>query len=115
MPGYDGYHFGHMDVYCPWDVLNQCYKLCKNADAKMEPHWENSSSNAIIQDMIEDATETATLQNVFNEFMSDSISIRDTFIKKELKENLPTGKAITKSSKGRNSSACFYHGMLLVY
>ncbi len=55
---YDGYHFGHMDVYCPWDVLNQCYKLCKNADAKMEPHWENSSSNAIIQDMIENATET---------------------------------------------------------
>ncbi len=58
MPGYDGYHFAHIDVYCPWDVLNQCYKLCKNADARMEPHWENSSSNAIIQDMIEDATET---------------------------------------------------------
>ena len=55
---YDGYYFGHVDVYCPWDVLNQCYRLCTNADAKMDSHWENSSSNAIIQDMIEDATET---------------------------------------------------------
>lgn len=55
---YDGYHFGHVDVYCPWDVLNQCYRLCANADAKMDSHWENSSSNAIIQDMIEDVTET---------------------------------------------------------
>ena len=21
---YDGYHFGNMDVYCPWDVFNYC-------------------------------------------------------------------------------------------
>ena len=27
-------------------------------------------------------------------------------------ENLPTGKAITKSSKRQNSSVCFYHGFL---
>lgn len=195
---YDGYHFGQVDVYCPWDVLNQCYRLCANADAKMDSHWENSSSNAIIQNMIEDTTETTKseiealisgecvekllvpeltytdlgsqdveirqtylwsvlfatgyltdaketggryhrlvipnkevlgiyqnkirswfkvkvisnsekwlefcaavrdgdaerFQNIFNEFMSDSISIRDTFVKKNLKEN-------------------FYHGMLL--
>lgn len=24
---YDGYHFGEIDVYCPWDVINQCDKL----------------------------------------------------------------------------------------
>ena len=24
---YDGYHFGAVDVYCPWDVINQCDKL----------------------------------------------------------------------------------------
>lgn len=53
---YDGYHFGRVDVYCPWDVLNQCYRLTVAGDAKMQPHWENSSSNAIVQNMIEDAT-----------------------------------------------------------
>ncbi len=195
---YDGYHFGGVDVYCPWDVINQCDKLRVAKNAKMEPHWENSSSNAIIQDILKDSTETTKaeiealisgecvekalipeltytdldskdvsvrqtylwsvlfatgyltergdgngelhklaipnkevlgifekkisswfrarvtsdtarwqrfckavkkgdakeVQNIFNEFMADSISIRDTFVKKELKEN-------------------FYHGMLL--
>lgn len=55
---YDGYQFGTASVYCPWDVINQCDKLRVKPDAGMEPHWENSSSNAIIQDIIEDATQT---------------------------------------------------------
>lgn len=41
----------------PWDVINQCDKLKTAGDAKMEPYWVNSSSNAIIQDLIEEATE----------------------------------------------------------
>ncbi len=55
---YDGYRFGQTDVYCPWDILNQCDKFLESRSAPMEPHWENSSSNAIIQDMIEHATNT---------------------------------------------------------
>ena len=55
---YDGYHFGGVDVYCPWDVINQCDKLRLKKDARMESHWENSSSNSIVQSIIEDATET---------------------------------------------------------
>ena len=55
---YDGYHFGNIDVYCPWDVLNQCGKLRSRPDAGMESHWENSSSNAIVQAILEDAAET---------------------------------------------------------
>lgn len=55
---YDGYHFGSADVYCPWDVINQCDKLRVEKDARMEPYWENSSSNSIVQDILEDATET---------------------------------------------------------
>lgn len=195
---YNGYRFGSVEVYCPWDVINQCDKLRVKKDAPMEPHWENSSSNTIIQDFIENSTEATKseiealisgasiqkplipeltytdldsrdaeirqtylwsvlyaagyltdadepngkihkltipnkeirgiyeekirswfklkviggteqwkqfctavkngdaekVQTLFNEFLSDSISIRDTYIKKEMKEN-------------------FYHGMLL--
>ena len=54
---YDSYRFGDMDVYCPWDVIVQCNKLRISRDAPMEPHWENSSSNALIKDILEDATE----------------------------------------------------------
>lgn len=214
---YDGYRFGQTDVYCPWDVMNQCDKFLEAKDAPMEPHWENSSSNEIVQDILETATETTKsqiealisgeavekvlipeltytdlgsknknirqtylwsvlfatgyltdagkpengihklvipnkevlgiyekrilscfevkitsdttrwekfcealkagnavdVQNLLNEFMAVSISIRDTFTRKEMKENLPTGKATTKSSERQNSSACFYHGMIL--
>ncbi len=54
---YDGYHFGDVDVYCPWDVINQCDLLRVSKDASMRPHWENSSSNAIVRDILEEATE----------------------------------------------------------
>lgn len=195
---YDGYHFGNVNVYCPWDIINQCDKLRAAKYAPMEYYWANSSSNSIIQDMIEDSTEATraeiellisgeyvekqiipeltytdldnsdvdvrqtylwsvmfaagyltdaedphselhkliipnkeilgiyenkigswfkrkvinntvswqkfckavkngdakTMETIFNEFMADSISIRDTCVKKEMKEN-------------------FYHGMLL--
>lgn len=49
----------------------------------------------------------------FNAYLKKTISVRDTSVRKDKKENLPTGKAITKGSKGQNPSACFYHGILL--
>lgn len=55
---YDGYRFGQVDIYCPWDVINQCDKFLETKDAPMEAHWENSSSNAIVQDILVNATET---------------------------------------------------------
>lgn len=54
---YDGYHFGDVDIYCPWDVINQCDKFCENKNSKMEFHWANSSNNAIIQDILDNAVE----------------------------------------------------------
>ena len=33
---YDGYHFGNVDVYCPWDVLNYCDSLLDDKDAQPE-------------------------------------------------------------------------------
>lgn len=50
---YDGYRFGNTEMYCPWDVLNQCDKLRCSITAPMEAHWENSSSNVIVQDILE--------------------------------------------------------------
>lgn len=59
---YDGYHFGEVGIYCPWDVINQCDKFLESKDAPMEGHWENSSSNAIVQDLLETASETTKSQ-----------------------------------------------------
>ena len=55
---YNGYLFGNTSIYCPWDVINQCDKFLHNPNAPMEGHWENSSSNMIVQDILATATET---------------------------------------------------------
>ncbi|MDE7186593.1 MAG: ATP-binding protein [Lachnospiraceae bacterium] len=59
---YDGYRFGNISIYCPWDVLNYLRKLRRNKEARPEAFWENSSSNAIIQDILLDASETTKEQ-----------------------------------------------------
>lgn len=59
---YNGYHFGGTNIYCPWDVLNQCDKLRVSKDAPMEAYWENSSSNAIVKDIIVNSTATTRNQ-----------------------------------------------------
>ena len=58
---YGGYHFGDVEVYCPWDVINQCDKFLESKDASVEAHWENSS-NAIVKDIMATATETTKHQ-----------------------------------------------------
>ena len=59
---YDGYHFGNVEIYCPWDVLNYCDKLRVSKEAKPEAFWMNSSSNSIIQNILSEATETTKNQ-----------------------------------------------------
>lgn len=54
-----------------------------------------------------------TTEKLFTDYLQKTISIRDTSVRKEKKENLPGGKATTKGSKGQNPSVCFYHGILL--
>ncbi len=50
---YDGYRFGNVEVYCPWDVINFCDDLCD--DPYMEPrdYWSNTSGNGIVRHFIE--------------------------------------------------------------
>lgn len=50
---YDGYHFGDIDVYCPWDVMNYIFELQKNSNAKPCGYWKNTSDNAIIRSFID--------------------------------------------------------------
>ena len=50
---YDGYHFGELDVYCPWDVMNYLRDLQKNPKTKPASYWKNTSDNAIIRSFID--------------------------------------------------------------
>ena len=50
---YDGYNFGDLDVYCPWDVMNYLRDLQNDKDAKPISYWKNTSDNAIIRSFID--------------------------------------------------------------
>lgn len=53
---YDGYRFGDVDVYCPWDVLNHVAALMENPKAKPRGYWLNTSSNDVIYKLFENET-----------------------------------------------------------
>lgn len=50
---YDGYRFGNVGVYCPWDVINYCFDA--RADACTEPrnYWANTSGNNMVRHFID--------------------------------------------------------------
>ena len=54
---YDGYRFGKVDVYCPWDVISHCDNLRADPDARPEDYWANTSGNAIVRRFIDLANE----------------------------------------------------------
>lgn len=49
---YDGYRFGNVDVYCPWDVISYCDDLLDNPEAEPKNYWSNTSSNDVVRHFI---------------------------------------------------------------
>ena len=56
---YDGYLFGDLGIYCPWDVINYCGDLRDASVTEPQNYWVNTSSNSIIRKFIERADGTA--------------------------------------------------------
>lgn len=49
---YDGYLFGSVNVYCPWDVINYCDELLANPQTRPKNYWANTSGNAMVRRFI---------------------------------------------------------------
>ena len=58
---YDGYHFGGIDVYCPWDVINFCSDHLEDAKLSPKNYWANTSGNSVIRHFIESVNEPQML------------------------------------------------------
>lgn len=52
---YDGYRFGKVDVYCPWDVINYCSDHIDDLKLLPQNYWLNTSSNEVIHRFIDSA------------------------------------------------------------
>lgn len=55
---YDGYRFGEIDIYCPWDVVSYCHALRMRSSESPQSYWVNTSSNSIIRRFIDKAKTT---------------------------------------------------------
>ena len=55
---YDGYRFGCVDVYCPWDVINHVDRLCSEPNAEPQAYWINTSGNDLVKRFVDKADKT---------------------------------------------------------
>ena len=55
---YDGYHFGNVDVYCPWDVINHVDRIKDDPGARPETYWINTSGNDLVKRFVDKASKT---------------------------------------------------------
>ncbi|WP_026511989.1 AAA family ATPase [Butyrivibrio sp. LC3010] len=70
---YDGYKFGNMSVYCPWDVINYIQTLRTDKNALPELYWANTSSNDLLLNLISGADDQ-TKHDIESLLSGDSIS-----------------------------------------
>ncbi len=54
---YDGYHFGHEDIYCPWDVINYCSDIQHDPGLSPQNYWIDTSGNDVIKRFVAQATD----------------------------------------------------------
>lgn len=77
---YDGYRFGSIPVYCPWDVIKYAQALKRNKKAIPENYWTNTSGNDMIRRFIIKADQTT--RNEIEQLIAGK------HIRKEIKQEL---------------------------
>lgn len=55
---YNGYRFGNVDVYCPWDVINHIDRIKDDPNARPEAYWINTSGNDLVKRFVDKANRT---------------------------------------------------------
>ena len=78
---YDGYRFGNVEVYCPWDVVNYCDELRADSNALPQNYWSNTSSNEVVRKFIQGA-DIGTTKNEIERLVAGEV------IKKEIHQEL---------------------------
>lgn len=77
---YDGYLFGKLGIYCPWDVINYCGDLRDASVTEPQNYWINTSSNDIVRRFIKKA-DAATKDEI-------ELLVNSGSIKKEIRQEL---------------------------
>jgi len=82
---YDGYIFGEVEIYNPWSILKYIHKN------KLYPYWINTSTNALIRELISNAD--VDFMEGFEELIKDGeveayVNLEASFMELEAPETL---------------------------
>ncbi len=69
---YDGYRFGNVNVYCPWDVVSYLRSLRADKEAIPQNYWVNTSGNAEVKKFIRQS-KSATVKREIERLMAGEI------------------------------------------
>lgn len=71
---YDGYRFGNVDVYCPWDVVNYVDGLKDDPGLAPKNYWSNTSSNEVVGHFIERMGQGLTKREIENLIEGETVT-----------------------------------------
>ncbi len=78
---YDGYRFGNVDVYCPWDVISYCDELLDDPELLPRDYWSNTSGNEAVRHFIGEMGNGPTKSEI------EALTAGET-VEKEIREDL---------------------------
>ncbi|XCP85612.1 AAA family ATPase [Roseburia hominis] len=73
---YDGYRFGNVDVYCPWDVISYCDELRADSTVVPQNYWSNTSNNDIVRHFVEKA-DTGTMKREIERLIAGETVLKE--------------------------------------
>ena len=87
---YDGYRFGNVDIYCPWDVVSYLRSLRTNREAIPQNYWITTSSNAEVKEFIRQSKNLTTKREIERLMAGESITktIHPELTYKEMYESI---------------------------
>lgn len=87
---YDGYRFGSVDVYCPWDVISYCDELRADKTAVPKNYWSNTSSNDVVKHFIQKAGNGTIKREIETLIAGETVTkeIHQELIYKELYDSI---------------------------
>ncbi|MDO4444625.1 MAG: AAA family ATPase [Bacillota bacterium] len=87
---YDGYRFGNVEVYCPWDVVSYLRSLRNDKDAIPQNYWVNTSSNAEVKEFLRHSKNMTTKREIEHLMEGETITktIRPELTYKEMYQSV---------------------------
>lgn len=73
---YDGYRFGNVEVYCPWDMINYCDELRINNLAQPQHYWSDTSSNEAVKRFIQE-TDKGTVRKEIEKLIAGETIVKE--------------------------------------